>query len=259
MSLKRKISRKNPSISESIKNTRKNPTKNRRKLVQRLESIKRNEYENWIGCDGNIKRYRTIFYKELDFRPINFLLDELKMKKPEIMILGPGKGYYAAEFKKDLRDNYGVEINIDALGFSKTIDSKLLDKNIRKDYSPNVSKATAFEHINPIEHPNLVKNIKGKYHLVIGERSVGLYSESKSYAIFQTSLLLAKRGRAYIDIQYTKENLRNILIIASRMINAYNKKNRTNIKLKITALKDTYVEPKDKSKKSIYIQIDRID
>ncbi|NCP72103.1 hypothetical protein GW835_01775 [archaeon] len=258
MPQRRNLLRKNPSISESIKNTRENPTKNRRKLNETLERSKSQQYEGWRGCDGGFQRYKEVFKKSLNDRPTNFLLEELKVHNPNVMMLGPGKGHYAALFKKEL-ESIGVNIHIDTLGFSKTIDKELIrDELIRKDHSPHISKATAFEHINPKEHPKLIKKIKGKYHLVIGERSVGLYGESKPYAIFQTALLLEKRGRAFLDVQFTKETLKDIVEVSKRMLRAYNKANNTDLEYKITALKDTLVTSQDLRTQAIYIQIDRV-
>jgi hypothetical protein len=172
------------------------------------------------------------------------------------MILGPGEGHDSVLFKRELHE-FGVNAHIDTLGFSKTVEDELLaNKEIRKDYSPHVSKAIPFEHINPIEHPKLAKEITGKYHLVMAERSVGVYGASNSYALFQSSLLLAKRGRAYIDLQFNKP-LKEILDVTNRMINSYNKANKTSLKFIIKEVKGR--SGINTRGNYTYIQIDRIE
>ncbi len=243
-------------ISKAIELRRKNPTKNRRTVNEVLKETRKKRYESWNYCDGGAHRYREIYKENLNNRPLNFLLEKLKIKDPQLMVLGPGHGYDNALFKKELHE-FRVNIHIDTLGFSKTINQKLLeDKVIRKDYSPRISKAISFEHINPIEHPRLVKSILGKYHLVMGERSVGVYGASHAYALFQSSLLLAKRGRAYIDLQFNSP-LKEILDVTRRMINSYNKTNNTNLKFLIKEIKET--SGTNSKGNYTYIQIDRIE
>jgi len=249
------LKKRNISIPDTIKLKRKNPAKNQRSNSPVLDLMKMHNHEGWNYCDGGFHRFEEIHKNRLNHKPLNFLLDELKTHNPKVMILGPGKGYDTAIFKRELKD-YGVNPKIDTLGYSKTIDKKLIeDKKIRKDFSPPISKALSFEHINPVEHSKLVKEIIGKYHLVMASRSVGVYNKSSSYAIFQTSLLLAKRGRAYIDLVYTKP-LKQIITVTERMINSYNKTNNTNLRFKIKGLKDT--AESDDQGNHIYIQIDRV-
>jgi len=247
---------KHLTISRAIELRKKNPTKNRRPVSEVLEKTKERGYEGWDGCDGGAHRYKKIYKEYLNDRPLNFLLEKLKIKEPQIMILGPGEGYDSALFKRELHE-FGVDAHMDTLGFSKTVESELLaSKTIRNDYSPHISKATPFEHINPIEHPKLSKTIIGKYHLVMGERSVGVYGTSKSYALFQSSLLLAKKGRAYIDLQFNKP-LKEILDVTGRMINSYNKANKTSLKFIIKEIKGT--SGTNSQGNYAYIQIDRIE
>ncbi|GEM_PF-2261046 len=247
---------KHLTIPEAIRLKQNNPTKNRRPENSSLANFKKTKYEGWQYCDGGFHRYEQIYKENLNHKPLNFLLHELKVHNPQVMILGPGKGHDNTIFKSELED-YGVNLHIDTLGYSKTIDKELLSQEIiRKDYSPNISKPLAFEHINPIEHPKLANKIIGKYHLVIAERSIGVYGESKPYALFQASLLLAKKGRAYIDINY-KAPIKQILDVTGRMINAYNKINKLNLKFKIQEIKE--LSGKNEDTKYTYIQIDRLE
>ena len=247
---------KHLTIPEAIRLKKENPTKNRRPENSSLANFKKTKYEGWNGCDGGFHRYEQIYKENLNHKPLNFLLHELKVHDPQVMILGPAKGHDNAILRSEL-DDYGVNLHIDTLGHSKTIDKELLSHDIiRRDYSPHISKALAFEHINQIEHPKLANSIKGKYHLVIAERSIGVYGESRPYALFQASLLLAKGGRAYIDINY-KVQTKPILDVANRMINAYNKANKINLKFKIQEIKELSGENKDT--KYTYIQIDRLE
>jgi len=246
---------KHLTISEAIRLRKQNPTKNRRPENRELENFKKIKYEGWSYCDGGFHRYKKIYSENLNNKPLNFILNDLKVHDPQVMILGPGKGHDSAILKSELQE-FGVNLNIDTLGYSKTIDKELLiHEIIRKDYSPHISKATAFEHINQIEHPKIAKEIIGKYHLIIAERSIGVYGKSKSYAIFQTSLLLAKGGRAYIDLDYNKP-IKQIIDITKRMIHAYNKTNKQNLEFKIQEIKE--LSGKDKETKYTYIQIDRL-
>ncbi len=154
-------------IAKSIKQTKENPTKNRRKLDDTLSHSKKQLHEGWNGCDGSARRYRKIYAHSLKLKPFNFLLEELKVHDPNVIILGPGKGEDSHLFKAELED-IEVNIHLDTLGFSKTVHKELIkDKIIKKDYSPNISKGLAFEHINTKEHPKLTKAIIGKYHLVV--------------------------------------------------------------------------------------------
>ncbi len=250
------IKPKHLTISRAIELRKKNPTKNRRPVNEILKETKEKGYEGWDGCNGGVNRYRKIYKEYLNDRPLNFILEKLKVKEPQIMILGPGEGYDSALFKRELHE-FGVDAHMDTLGFSKTVESELFaSKDIRNDYSPHISKAIPFEHINPIEHPQLVKEIQGKYHLVIASNSIGYYAESNSYALFQSSLLLTKGGRAYIDLNYTKP-LKEIMKVTERMINAYNKANKTSLKFRIKGLEDTYF--RETHNDLIYVQIDRIE
>ncbi len=77
-----------------------------------------------------------MYIERLKERPINFLLDELKKKNPNVMVIGP-IDYSPAKFKSEL-DKFGAKnIVIDVLGLLKLLIQRFIKrKNYSKDFSP---------------------------------------------------------------------------------------------------------------------------
>lgn len=240
----------------SIKQTRENPTKNRRPRHKYLELVKGLSFERWSDNSGGPLRYKRIFIDKLKKKPLLFLERRFKNNKntPTIMVLGPGDGGYTALLNIELK-KIGVNSFIDVLGFSKSVDKEIISKGfIRKEFSPEISKAKAFEHLNPVEEPKITRFIKGNYDLVIAEKSVGTFTESRPYTLLQTSLLLKKNGRAYIEVLHNND-LKQVVLKYQRMLNSFNKKNKLDLKFKLEMMPDT-LENVSTGKLS-YIQITR--
>jgi hypothetical protein len=248
-----------PSISKNIKKMKTKPHKNHRPIhnyiSSAIEKIKKDGFESWSGNGGHFQRYKKIYIKKLRNRPFNFILETLKKKNPNIMIIGAGKGQDLFFLKKEF-SNFGVSTNIDVLSLSKSLDKDLLEnKIIRKDFSPLAKNAKALEKYNFLEDKKTLKQITGKYHLLINEKGSGAFTDYPHFALFQSGLFLAKKGRAFVEIEI-KRDLETTLKITNRLFTAHNKKHNLDLKFKLEILKDTFEQfPKTKT---IVIQIDRV-
>ncbi len=104
--------------------------------------------EVW-GHNGSKNRFKSIFLKNLERKPISFL-QKLGKEKPTVMFLGPGKGGTITEF---LKYTSKLKINpvVDVFALTKNLSLEASSK-IRTDYSSDVP----FEHLN-------IKNSKYKF------------------------------------------------------------------------------------------------
>lgn len=248
-----------PSISKNIKKMKRNPDKNHRpvhpSILSAIERIKADRYESWGGNGGGYERYKEIYVKKFKNKPFNFILEELKIKNPNIMVIGAGKGQDLLFFKKELFD-FGVKTNIDVLSLSKALDPVILDKKIiRNDFSPSIENAKALDKYNILENKKTLKQVIGKYHLLINEKGSGAFTKYPHFALFQSALFLSQKGRAFVEIEVQRD-VNTTLNITKRLITAYNKKHNLSLEFKLSALKDTL--EKFPNSKTIVIQIDRV-
>lgn len=216
---------------------------NKRRIIEDLKDVEKytrqTKTEPWLYRDGGKRRYKEIYVEELKNKVLNFILNDLK-KNPEIIILGPGIGHDTAILKREL-ESYGINPQIDVFNLTKfALDESLLkQKIIRNDYS---KQFLAFEKINEIEHATLVKKIKHKYDIFVAPASVGRYTNSVPYALFQTSLILNKGGRGYIECVFIDRKGFDEIKIAQRMLAAYNKTAKEKVKIDLKILKETLSE-----------------
>lgn len=185
----------------------------KRELKKSVENIvKKKEIDSW-PLNGQViskplkyhqtNRYVSVYHDILRKEPINHLI-KTKNKTPSLLVLGPGIGQDISYLKNELSSN-GINPKIDVLGLQKTIEPKLLEKKIvNKDFSSGLS----LEEIssNPIKNKKLISNLKGKYDMVVGSASVGLHTLYPAFNVFNTSMLLKKKGVAYVEIP-TKRTL----------------------------------------------------
>ncbi len=159
--------------------------------------------EKWL-YNGDEVSYAQAIEMALKNRPIHFL-KKIKKKRPRILILGPGKGKEATGLYERL-SSFGMKPQIDVFGLTKTIDPRFLGKEIKNDFSSNVS----FEQISRAEHPKLVKALKDKYDSVISVKSVGYHTKYPEYSVFTTASTLKKGGRAFLEINKKIRDFRNL-------------------------------------------------
>jgi hypothetical protein len=239
---------------------------NKRKQISLLKRVevktKQWRAEEWLINNGSKARFHEIYKIELKDRVLSFILNDLK-KHPEIIVLGPAQGHAATCLKKDLA-SYGIDSKIDVFNITKyALDSELLkQKTIRKDHS---KEYLPFERINEIEHAKLAKEIKHKYDVFVAPASVGWFTNSVPYALFQSSLLLKKNGRGYLQTLIIDKKNYNEITIAKRMVEGYNKTAKEKVEIEFKMIKDTIstnttpitVYGKSYDARSVWVEITR--
>jgi hypothetical protein len=199
--------------------------------------------ESW-GYNGTKDRFKTIFFEHLQKKPFRFLI-KLRKEKPNVMFLGAGKGealYQFIKFSSKLKLNPIVDV----FSFTKSL-TKDVKSLVNKDYSSR----TLFEHLNVKK--SKFKFLENRYDLVVGAMSVGEHTYYPANAIFTSSLMLLKNGKAYIEVEdlrdrftvkeydayisylkkfpkqhhdelYYQKQIDNLKIIFKRMVYSYNPK-----------------------------------
>ena len=179
--------------------------------------------EVW-GHNGSKNRFKSIFLKNLERKPISFL-QKIGKEKPNVIFLGPGKGVMITEF---LKYTSKLKINpvVDVFALTKNL-SLEVNSQIRNDYSNNVP----FEHLN-IKNSKC-KFLEEKYDLVISAMGVGAHTKYAPNALFTSALMLQKGGKAYIQTNMWNYLLKNspdakktkllIKSVFNRMVISYNK------------------------------------
>ena len=194
-----KISVANRNVPKKDKHVNKRPL-SKRLIYSDVLDVKNNR-ELWRENNknhGHPERYQDIYVKQLKNGVLDFILNDLQ-KHPDIMVLGPADGHDTVELKVQL-EKYGIKPKLDVINFYKDTLNKqyLQNKSIRTDFSQN----KAFEKLNFIDDISLINEIFEKYHLVIAPKSMGYYTSSESFTLYQSALLLQKGGRAYIEINH---------------------------------------------------------
>lgn len=244
-----------------IRKTKIKPFENKRDIHHHIGPKIKKGFENWGSeFNGNRNRYEEIYRYKLKEEVSNFILNDLK-KHPEVMILGPGIGYDTAILKKEL-ESIGIKPTIDVLNiFKSTLDKKLVEKKIIRE---DLSREKVFEHINSIADSEIINKVKGKYDVIVAPASVGYYSTSPPYTLFQTALMLSKKGRAFVEValinNLKKNAIEKILKIAPRMIEVFNKTHNLDLKYEFSQVKgtyDSYSRPDYNKIEVFYVRIQR--
>jgi hypothetical protein len=229
--------------------------------------------EKWgvVGYNnGGGHRFNQIYMQgSLKKKILDYVLEELK-KHPDIMVLGPGEGHDTAMLKSVL-EQYGVKPVIDALNLYKgTLDKNLIKKKIIR---ADLSVDKTFEHINFFDDPKLVKKLMANYHLVIAPKSVGVFTNSRAFSLYQVALMLKPKGRAYVEItfdfmkdpEFFKNGVNKTKIvsefskqktIAIRMLSSFLKKQKLDWEYDISVLEESIIN--SDSAFGFFVEINRI-
>jgi hypothetical protein len=133
------------------------------------------------GHNGSKNRFKSIFFKNLERKPISFL-QKLGKENPTVMFLGSGKGGTITEF---LKYTSKLKINpvVDVFALTKNLSLEASSK-IRQDYSSQVP----FEQLNVKNSKH--KHFKEQYDLIIGAMNVGFHTKYPVNALFTSALML---------------------------------------------------------------------
>jgi hypothetical protein len=196
-----RIFNKKKKINPAFK--RKN-TPSTQRMINGYKKSKGRKVEKWLFNGGSSSYSRSI-EMILKNRPIKFLKN-IKNKKPKILILGAGEGREAAGLYKELR-KAGKKPVIDVFSITpNTLNKKLLNKEVRRDLSSNVT----LEQINKYEHSKLIKKLKDNYDATIAITSVGYHTRYPEYSVFTSASTLKKGGKTFIEINKNFFNFKNI-------------------------------------------------
>jgi hypothetical protein len=214
----------------------------KRRLWWETEEQIKAKKELW-PVNGQINRFKEIYKNIYKNEPIKFLLS-LKKRDPKIMILGAGEGSDIKLLRDELLEKKLKPI-IDVFSIKKTLEKDVKQNIVRKDFS----KSIPFEHIDPRikEHNEIIKATKGQYDLVMAPFSVGVYTNSISTILLNSAMLLAKNGRAYIQVKLDfldpiqlPENKMGFelkqehKLMFNRFVNTINKKENVDYKYKLS-------------------------
>ncbi len=196
------------------------PTKSTKRIIERSKKYKTKEQKEFWLFNGK-ERLNQLYLDLL----VNFCKKN-KLKKPNILVLGSGRGSEVTSIYQEL-SSYGIKPKIDVFSLTKNL-STTTKKNVRKDLSSNL----AFEQINKQQHPKLVKALKGRYDYTLGLMSVGYHTKHPEYSAFATASTLKKNGFAVLDvckefkafpklseIEYDKLNLKSPETLLSSLLN----------------------------------------
>jgi hypothetical protein len=186
---------------------RKINTKFKRKninLIQETVDNYKGIKERWLFNGGSDSYCRSI-KMILKNKPITFLKN-IKNKKPKILILGAGEGMEALGLYNELR-SFGKKPIIDVFSLNtNTLKKELLNKEVRRDLSSNIS----FEQINKFEHPKLIRLLKDNYDLTIAITSVGVHTKYPEYSVFTSASTLKKGGKTFLEVNKEFKEFKNI-------------------------------------------------
>jgi len=185
------------------------------------------EKEKWPS-NGQKQRFASVYKENLKHDPLIFL-SKVPSNKPQIMILGPGLGEDILELYRFLIHNKKYP-DIDVLGLSKTITPEV-KKIVNNDFShsDSVNEGITLEEIgaNPKRFSELISKIKGKYDFIMASLSIGFHTFFPVQNSFFTALMLAPKGRAYIEVRRWVK-LEEFQKIFDRILRIYNSIHNTN-------------------------------
>jgi hypothetical protein len=229
----------------------KNPFGKSRAALEKVKSITSKQIPDlWVnsGLEG---RFKQVYVKQLKNKPLNFLKNNFKNSKPNIMILGAGFGGDIIKLNEYLTQNK-IKSKIDVFSLHKMID---LSKNIiREDYSQHIALEELF-----FKNKQTFGKIINKYNLVVAPLSVGVHTKYPVYNALCSAVMLKKKGVLYYEVpivnkqiikKLNKHNkdvnvktifskLNNFEVIFDRMVTSFNKIYSVDIKFKLNLLESS--------------------
>lgn len=209
--------------------------------IKRLQPTEGILYKCESGMDGWPLSGQKDRYYEYETVYLRFLKRNRK-KKPQIMVIGPGKGEDILEFQREMTKK-GIHPEIDVFGLTNSLYPEVY-KVIRRDYSRRIALETV--GANPEKYPYLIDALKGKYDLVTSFMSAGIYTNFPVHNCFFMAMMLAVRGEAHIDYinpywnkldkLKSKLNLESFPRIFSKLVATYNRLHNTNYKFELEHL-----------------------